>query len=73
MSEENEVYLVKFSRSPFSRSRPNDPDKDVFNSVRMDEVLGKLIKKGIDDTGINPGEIDDVIVGCALQTGENWL
>lgn len=73
MSEENEVYLVKFRRSPFSRSRPNDPEKDVFNSVRMDEVLGTLIKKGVEETGINPGEIDDVIVGCALQTGENWL
>lgn len=73
MSDNNDVYLVDFRRSPFSRSRPNDPEKDVFNSVRMDEVLGSLIKSSVEDTGIRPAEVDDVIVGCALQTGENWL
>ena len=73
MSDDNEVYLVDYRRSPFSRARPNDPDKDVFNTVRMDEVLGNLIKSSLEETGIRPGDIDDVIVGCALQTGENWL
>lgn len=69
----DEVYIVDYLRSAFSRSRPTDPDRDVFNSVRMDDVLGKLIRELVGRTGINPAEIGDVITGCALQVDENWL
>ncbi len=68
----NEVYLVDYKRTAFSRSRPNDPERDVFNSVRMDEALAKLINTEIDETGLKPEEINDVITGCALQQDENW-
>ncbi|KAA8922754.1 acetyl-CoA C-acetyltransferase [Thermoplasma sp.] len=71
MNGEN-VYLVDFKRTAFSRSRPNDPEKDVFNSIRMDEAMAKLINTVIDETGIRPEEINDVITGCALQMDENW-
>ncbi|CAC11441.1 probable Acetyl-CoA C-acetyltransferase [Thermoplasma acidophilum] len=66
------VYLVDFKRTAFSRSRPNDPERDVFNSIRMDEAMAKLINVVIDETGIKPEEINDVITGCALQMDENW-
>ncbi len=68
-----DVYLVDYLRTAFSRSRPNEPEKDVFNTLRMDEALGMLLKKEIERTGINPLEIGDVISGCALQADENWL
>ncbi|BAB60469.1 acetyl-CoA acetyltransferase [Thermoplasma volcanium GSS1] len=71
MENEN-VYLVDFKRTAFSRSRPNDPERDVFNSLRMDEAMAKLINIVIDETGIRPEEINDVITGCALQQDENW-
>ncbi len=48
----NDVYLVYFKRTAFSRSRPKDPERDVFNGIRMDEALGRLIKKSVEDTGI---------------------
>ncbi len=73
MDNESEVYLVHYERSAFSRSRPNAPEKDVFNSIRMDEALGKLIKNAVEKTGVKPSEIGDVITGCALQADENWL
>ncbi len=73
MDNGREVYLVHYARSAFSRSRPNAPEKDVFNGIRMDEVLGKLIKDAVDKTGVKPSEIGDVITGCALQADENWL
>ncbi len=68
-----DVYIVDFLRTAFSRSRPNEPEKDVFNSIRMDEALAKLIRETINRTGVNPREIGDVITGCALQADENWL
>ncbi len=72
MGETNEVYLVNYKRTAFSRSRPNDPGRDVFNSIRMDEGLAKLIDNSTNETGIKKEDIEDVIVGCALQADENW-
>ncbi len=68
-----DVYVVYYKRTPFSRSRPGDPTRDVFNSVRMDEALSLLINDSIEKTGINPAEVNDVITGCALQADENWM
>jgi acetyl-CoA C-acetyltransferase len=68
-----DVYLVYYKRTAFSRSRPNDPPKDVFNNIRMDEALAQLLKDSVNVTGVKPKEINDVIIGSALQVGENWL
>ncbi len=73
LNELNDVYLVEYKRSAFSRARPNDPERDVFNSVRMDEVLGSLIREIVNSSKVKTDEINDVITGCAFQTGENWL
>jgi len=68
-----DVYLVDFLRTAFSRSRPNEPERDVFNSLRMDEAVGMLLKEMVKRNNIDPLRIGDVITGCALQAGENWL
>ncbi len=68
-----EVFIVDYLRSAFSRSRPAQPEKDVFNSLRMDDVLGQLIKTVVGRSPIKASEIGDVITGCALQVDENWL
>lgn len=63
---------MHYKRTAFSRARPTDPDRDVFNSIRMDQALSELIKDSISTNGINPAQIDDIIVGCAYQRDENW-
>ena len=68
-----EVYVVDFLRTPFSRSRPNEPERDVYNSMRMDQALALLIKKLMESNQVRPEEIGDVITGCSFQVGENWL
>jgi acetyl-CoA acetyltransferase family protein len=65
--------LVDYLRTPFSRSRPSEPERDVYNSLRMDQALGQLIRKMVDRNGLRPEDIGDVITGCAFQVGENWL
>lgn len=65
MALAREVVIVDYLRSPFSRSKPKDPDKDIFNSLRMDEIAASLMNKIISRTKINPSEIDECIVGVA--------
>ncbi len=72
-SKENDVYLVYYKRTAFSRSKPSDPSKDAFNNIRMDEALAELMKDSVKETGVRPREINDVILGSALQVGENWM
>ena len=71
MPQTRDAVIVDYLRSPFSRSRPRDPERDVFNSLRMDEVLATLIKELIERTKIKSEEINDVLTGCALGYGEN--
>jgi len=73
MVELRDAYVADFLRVPFSRSRPSQPERDVYNSVRMDQALSLLIRKTLERTSFKPEEIGDVITGCAFQTGENWL
>jgi acetyl-CoA acetyltransferase family protein len=71
--ELRDVYVTDFLRVPFSRSRPTQPERDVYNAVRMDQALSLLIRRVMERTSFEPEEIGDVITGCAFQTGENWL
>lgn len=74
MVELNEVWLVDYKRTAFSRSRPRDPKRDVFSEYRGDELMGKLLLEMFDDNekGITKDDIDSAIFGCAMSVGENW-
>lgn len=73
MVELRDAYVADYLRVPFSRSRPTQPEKDVYNSIRMDHALSLLLRRLLERTSFQPEEIGDVITGCAFQTGENWL
>lgn len=68
-----DVYVVDYLRTPFSRARPSEPERDVYNSIRMDQALGLLIRTLVDRDSLHPEDIGDVITGCSFQVGENWL
>jgi len=68
-----EVYIVDYLRSAFSRSRPKQPERDVFNKIDMPAVAAMLVREMINRTGIDPNEIGDIITGCTMQMKENWL
>jgi acetyl-CoA C-acetyltransferase len=68
-----EVYIVDFLRSAFSRSRPKEPERDVYNKIDMPAVAAMLVREMINRTNIDPKDIGDVITGCTMQMGENWL
>jgi acetyl-CoA C-acetyltransferase len=68
-----EAVIVSYLRTPFSRARPREPERDVFNGLRMDDLAATLIQEMIKQTKINPEEIGDVITGTAMPMLEQWL
>ncbi|MBP1357832.1 MAG: acetyl-CoA C-acetyltransferase [Sulfolobus sp.] len=67
-----EVYIVDFLRSPFTRFSRKEPQMDAFYNIRPEELAGIVIGKLIEKNNLNPQDIDELITGCALQVGEQW-
>ncbi len=71
-----EVWLIDYARTAFSRSRPKQPERDVFGEIRSDELLATLMMKFFDqklaDKGIEKKDIDEFTVGTAMGVYENW-
>ncbi|MGA2367901.1 MAG: acetyl-CoA C-acetyltransferase [Dehalococcoidia bacterium] len=67
-----EVVIIDYLRSAFSRSRPKEPEKDLLNGWRMDEVLALLWKEMIKRNKIDPKVIDEAITGTANPILENF-
>lgn len=59
------AYLYDGKRTPFGRHA------GVLAQVRPDDLLGGVIKKVVADSKFKPEQIEDVIVGCANQGGED--
>ena len=72
MSQLRKAVIVDYARSAFSRSRPREPEKDVFNSLRMDATAGMIIKEILKRTKVDPKDINDVLVGTAMPVAEQW-
>jgi acetyl-CoA C-acetyltransferase len=68
-----EIVIVDYLRSPMSRSRPDQPERDVFNSIPADQLLTLVIKELITRAKFDPSKIDEIIIGCANQVKENFL
>ncbi|MFX1503862.1 MAG: acetyl-CoA C-acyltransferase, partial [Promethearchaeota archaeon] len=71
-----EVWLIDYARTAFSRSRPKQPERDVFGEIRGDELLAMLLMKFFDEKlankGIKKEEIDEFTVGTAMGVYEAW-
>ena len=67
-----EVAIVGYLRSPQSRSRPKEPERDDLGPIRADELLARVIQALMDKTGIDPHTLDDFLVGSAFGVSENW-
>jgi acetyl-CoA acetyltransferase family protein len=71
-----EVWLIDYARTAFSRSRPQQPERDVFGEIRGDALLAELLMKFFDEKlankGIEKKDIEEVSVGVAAGVLENW-
>jgi acetyl-CoA C-acetyltransferase len=67
-----EVAIVGYLRSPQSRSRPKEPERDDLAAIRADELLARVIQALMQRTGIDPHALDDFLIGSAFGVSENW-
>lgn len=59
-----EVVIVEGIRSAVGRR------KGSLKDMRPDDLAGEVLKGLVERAGIDPGLIDDVILGCVTQSGE---
>jgi acetyl-CoA acyltransferase len=63
-----DAYVVAALRTPVGRSR------GMFRNTRPDDLLAHCIRGVMDQCpGLDPGEVQDVIAGCALPEGEQGM
>ncbi|MFC1973978.1 thiolase family protein [Chloroflexota bacterium] len=65
-----EVVIADAVRTPIARAHP---EKGWFKDVRSDELGVIVIKELLRRTKVDRGLIEDVILGCATQTGEQAM
>ena len=67
-----DVVIIDYIRSPFSRSNPKTPEKDLLNGYTMPDVLGMLWKELIKRNKLDAKVIDEAITGTANPVLENF-
>ena len=65
MTELREVYILDAVRTPIGRYG------GMLASVRPDDLLAYVLKAALDRTGIAGAAVDEVVIGCANQAGED--
>jgi acetyl-CoA acyltransferase len=61
-----QAVIVDAVRSPVGRGRPGG----ALASVHPVELLAQVLTALVDRTGVDPAAVDDVIIGCVSQAGE---
>ncbi len=59
-----EAVIVSTARTPIGKAY-----RGAFNDTQAQELGGHAIKHAVARTGVDPAEVDDVIMGAALQQG----
>jgi acetyl-CoA acyltransferase len=62
------VVIAGYARSPFHFA-----SKGALARVRPDDLAAQVIEALVERTGVEPGDLEDVIVGCAFPEGEQGL
>ncbi|MEN4902711.1 acetyl-CoA C-acyltransferase [Luteimonas sp. TWI1437] len=64
-----DAYIVAATRTPVGKA-----PKGVFRNTRPDDMLAHVLKAVVAQApGIDPGRIDDAIIGCAMPEGEQGM
>jgi acetyl-CoA acyltransferase len=60
----SDALIVDALRSPIGRK------KGTLSSMRGDELAGQVLNGLVERAGVDPGEVEDVQLGCVTQIGE---
>jgi acetyl-CoA acyltransferase len=62
------VVIAKYLRSPFTFA-----SKGAMAKVRPDTMAAQVVKALVDKSAVDPGEIEDLILGCAFPEAEQGM
>jgi acetyl-CoA acyltransferase len=62
------AVIAGYCRSPFTPAH-----KGLLSKVRPDDLAAQVIKGLITQAGVNPDDIEDLILGCAFPEGEQGM
>jgi acetyl-CoA C-acetyltransferase/acetyl-CoA acyltransferase len=60
------AVIVAAGRSPMGKGKPGGALSDIHAVDLLSQVLAGLVEQ----TGVDPGAVDDVLIGCVSQVGE---
>ena len=60
-----DIVIAGYTRSPFHFAT-----KGALTKVRPDDLAAHVVKGLIERTGVNPDDVEDLILGCAFPEGE---
>jgi acetyl-CoA C-acetyltransferase len=61
-----EAVIVSTARTPIGKAY-----RGAFNNTNAPTLAAHAIRNAVSRAGIEPGEVDDVIMGCAMQQGSS--
>ena len=59
-----EAAIVSVARTPIGKAY-----RGAFNNTSGQELAGHAIARAVERAGIDPAEVEDVLLGCAMQQG----
>jgi len=62
-----EAVIVEAVRTPCGRR------KGALSGIRPDDLAGLVLKELVRKANIDPGIVEDVIMGCVTQSGEQSM
>lgn len=63
-----EAAIVSVARTPIGKAY-----RGVFNNTQPQALAGHAIAAAVERAGVDPAEIEDVLLGCAMQEGATGL
>ena len=60
------AVIVSTARTPIGRAF-----RGAFNATPTPTLVGHVIRHAVSRAGLEGGEVDDVVIGCALQQGSS--
>jgi acetyl-CoA acyltransferase len=63
-----DIVIAAYRRSPFHFAH-----KGALTKLRPDEMAAQVVRAMLADAGVDPAQIEDLVVGCAFPEGEQGL
>src|SRR5262244_4221640 len=64
-----EAVIVDAVRTPLGRGKPTG----ALHPVHAVDLAARPLRALVERTGLDPGEVEDVIMGCVMQVGEQGV